>query len=137
MKTKADVTPERFWERVNVIAKRKSIKFKSLCDEWGITYKTIMSNRTRQELPSMENACKIASALEVSLDLLLFGEIPSPEQQPDKLLQILSSDNDLKALVWRITQCSAIQIRAIKTMLATWGIGEYDAMGNGKVAASS
>lgn len=135
MKTKADVTPERFWERVNFIAKRKSIKFKSLCDEWGITYKTIMSNRTRQELPSMENAWKIALALEVSLDSLLFGESSSHEQ-PDKLLKILSDNNDLKALVWRIAQCSTIQIRAIKTMLATWGIGEYDALGNSKAVAS-
>lgn len=129
MKTKVDIAPERFWDRVNVVAKQNAMKFKSICQDWDISYKTIMSNRTRVELPSLENAGKIAAALNVSLDYLLHGSFASTPEETDPLYKLLSADSDLKGLVWRIVQCSAAQLRAIKTMLQTWDIGPYDSMG--------
>lgn len=101
-----------------------------------------MSNKIRKEFPSLENTFKLARALGVSADFLYYGDSTVAELTPkyskeDPLYKMLDDENDLKALVWRIVQCSAIQIRTIKTMLASWGIGEYDSMGNSKAVVSS
>jgi hypothetical protein len=129
MKTKVDMAPERFWDRVNVVAKQNAMKFKSICQEWSISYKTIMSNRTRTELPSLENAGKIAIALNVSLDYLLYGSIASTFEDTDPLYKLLSTDADLKGLIWRVVQCDASQLRLLKSMLTSWNIPAYDSTG--------
>lgn len=59
------------------------------------------------------------------------------KRESDPLFDLLDDQPDLKALVWRLAQCSTIQLRAIKTMLVSWGIGEYDALGNSKAVVSS
>jgi len=123
------MAPERFWDRVNVAAKQNAMKFKSICQDWDISYKTIMSNRTRVELPSLENAGKIAAALNVSLDYLLHGSFTRNLEETDPLYKLLSADSDLKGLVWRIVQCDASQLRLIKSMLTSWDIPAYDSTG--------
>jgi len=87
---------------------------------------------------------KLAKAFSVPVEFFLsdgtdqiVAENPIDYGFKDPLYKLLDEENDLKALVWRIAQCSAIQLRAIKTMLASWGIGEYDALGNTKAVASS
>ena len=129
MKTKVDMVPGRFWDRVNVVAKQNAMKFKSICQEWDISYKTIMSNRTRTELPSLENAGKIAAALNVSLDYLLHGSIVDSIEVADPLYKLLSTDADLKGFTWRVTQCDASQLRLLKSMLTSWNIPAYDSTG--------
>jgi len=142
METKANHFSKAFWERVEEVSKAKSLKFTEICKETGIVYGTIMSNKIRKEFPSLENTFKLARALGVSADFLYYGDSTVAELTPkyskeDPLYKMLDDENDLKALVWRIVQCSAIQIRTIKTMLASWGIGEYDSMGNSKAVVSS
>lgn len=72
----------------------------------------------------------------MSMEVLIAGKQENlyvaedtPSYGTDPLYQLLSGDADLKGLVWRIVQCSAAQLRAIKTMLQTWDIGPYDSMG--------
>jgi len=142
METKADDFSREFWERVDLVVKSKSLKFTDICREANIIYGTLMSNKIRKEYPSLENTYKLANYIGVTIDFLFNGDLIATEVEPsystkDPLYKILDEENDLKTLVWRIAQCSAIQLRAIKTMLASWGIGEYDAMGNSKAVVSS
>lgn len=142
MKTKTSGSPEHLWERVDTIAKSKLLKFTEICKETGIVYGTIMSNRIKKEYPSLENTCKLAASLGVTVDYLFYGEPEETEKAPlygasDRLYALLDEEYDLKALIWRIIQCSSIQLRTIKTLLSSWGIGLYDAAGNSKALASS
>ncbi len=142
MKTKTSGSPEHLWERVDEIAKSKALKFTEICKESGIVYGTLMSNRIKREYPSLENTCKLAFSLGVTTDYLYYGETNINKKTPDynvsdKLYALLDEEDDLKSLIWRIIQCSAIQLRTIKTLLSSWGIGVYDAAGNSKAMASS
>lgn len=142
METKANDFSRAFWERVDSVVKLKSLKFTDICKEADIVYGTLMSNKIRKEYPSLENTYKLATSIGVSVDFLFNGDMVAAEAAPsydtrDPLYKILDEENDLKTLVWRIAQCSAIQLRTIKTLLTSWGIGEYDAMGNSKAVASS
>lgn len=142
MKTKTEASPEEFWNRVDFIVRQRRLKFTEICRDQEVAYKTLMSNRSRQEYPGLENSCKLASSLDVTTDFLVYGKQDVKEKAPDygasdKLYALLEEECDLKALIWRVVQCSAIQLRTIKTLLSSWGIGIYDASGNSKAMASS
>ena len=151
MKTKA----EMFWEKVDLLIRQRKTTLKEFCRRHDIVYGTVMSNKSRMILPSIDIAANFARGLNVSIDDLVSEDIifnkeereldrvlddlkqKEEKRNTDPLYDLLDESSDLKALVWRIVQCSAIQIRTIKTMLASWGIGEYDSMGNSKAVVSS
>lgn len=142
METKANDFSRAFWERVELAVKEKSLKFTEICKEADIIYGTLMSNKIRREYPSLENTYKLAKVIGEPVDYLYYGsmmiaEEPLSYNAGNPLYKILDEETDLKLLVWRLVQCSAIQLRTIKTLLASWGIGEYDELGNSKAAASS
>lgn len=151
MKTKAEI----FWNKVDHLIYNEKTSLKEFCKRNGIVYGTIMSNKSRRILPSIDVAANFAKGLHVSVDDLIADDeafaMPvtdfdrelddlrqkQKKRENDPLYDLLDEQTDLKALVWRIAQCSAIQLRTIKSLLASWGIGEYDAVGNSKVIASS
>lgn len=139
METKTNTDSGNFWRRVDYIINQKGLKFTEVCRTHNIAYKTLMSNRNRGEYPGLENACKLAQALGVSTEFLYYGEVYAAENEShyglsDGLYRLLDEEHDLKCLIWRIVQCSAIQLRTIKTLLSSWGIGMYDATGNSKAS---
>jgi hypothetical protein len=87
--------------------------------------------------PNVLTTYKLSKGLGITIEELLSGynEYPSvaeaePSYIADSLFGILSSNQTLKELVWRIVQCNALQLRTIGTMLTSWGIGFYDTNGN-------
>lgn len=143
METKTNNARE-FWIKVDHLLSNSTIPLSRICKDQGIKYDTLLSSKMRVAYPSLLNTYKLAKALGVQVEFFLSekepltvaAEVASYNTQ-DPLYKMLDEENDLKALIWRIVQCSAIQIRTIKTMLASWGIGEYDSMGNSKAVVSS
>jgi hypothetical protein len=139
MKAKANDIRE-FWERLEDILYKRKINLTDICRDRGLNYDTIISNKMRETYPTLYNTSNIAKALNTNVEFLLYGneyELCVNESPPhygsDNLTKILNEEPDIKALVWRILQCSAIQLRAIKTMLSSWGIEVYDESGKTKV----
>ena len=134
MKTKSE--SKYFWTRIEEGLHEKGITLAELCRQQEINYDSIISSKMRGTYPGTITTFKIAQALGMSMEVLIAGNQENlyvaedtPSYGTDPLYQLLSGDADLKGLVWRIVQCSAAQLRAIKTMLQTWDIGPYDSMG--------
>jgi|GEM_PF-4705632 len=134
MKTKSE--SKYFWTRIEEGLHEKGITLAELCRQQEINYDSIISSKMRGTYPGTITTFKIAQALGMSMEVLIAGKQENlyvaedtPSYGTDPLYQLLSGDADLKGLVWRIVQCSAAQLRAIKTMLQTWDIGPYDSMG--------
>lgn len=143
MKTKPN-SAKAFWEKADQLLAATPTPLTKICKDQEINYDTLISSKIRVAYPSLVNTYRLAKALEVPVEYFLSDDTGMivaesyPEYSTkDPLYKILEEEHDLKTLVWRIAQCSAIQLRTIKTMLASWGIGEYDAMGNSKAVASS
>jgi len=143
MKTKPNCAKD-FWNRADRLLAATTIPLTKICKEQGINYDTLISSKIRVAFPSLVNTYKLAKALGVPIEYFFSDDIEmiAAEETPEystrePLYKFLDEEHDLKTLVWRIAQCSAIQLRAIKTMLTSWGIGEYDAMGNSKAVVSS
>jgi len=143
MKTKPNCAKD-FWNKADRLLANTTTPLTKICKEQGINYDTLISSKIRVAYPSLVNTYKLAKALKVPVEYFFTEDIEmvaaedTPDQSvKDPLYKILDEENDLKSLVWRIAQCSSIQLRAIKTMLTSWGIGEYDTMGNSKAVASS
>lgn len=56
------------WRRVNEILKKRKISSKKLSEMSGVNFETIQNYRYKNFEPSFKNMCKIADALQVSLD---------------------------------------------------------------------
>ena len=134
MKTKSE--SKYFWTRIEEGLHEKGITLAELCRQQEINYDSIISSKMRGTYPGTITTFKIAQALGMSMEVLIAWKAREPLCRRRysllwhrSLYQLLSGDADLKGLVWRIVQCSAAQLRAIKTMLQTWDIGPYDSMG--------
>lgn len=134
MKTKSE--SKYFWTRIEEGLRERGITLAELCRQQDIKYDSIISSKMRGTYPGTITTFKIAQALGTSMEALIAGKQDNlyvaedtHSYGTDPLYQLLSGDTDLKGLVWRITKCTASQIRAIKTMLSTWDIGPYDSMG--------
>jgi transcriptional regulator with XRE-family HTH domain len=62
-----------FWERVNKTIKMRSQKQEWLAEQTGIKYQTLRSWVSKDILPRVDDAVKIARALEVSVEYLVEG----------------------------------------------------------------
>lgn len=141
MKTKAEI----FWDKIDSLVHERGTSLKEFCRVHGITYGTVMSNKSRMIMPNIEIATRFASGLGVLLDRLLASDIILDEYEFDRiqsqirdkeeriindpLYDLLDDELDLKALVWRVVRCDAIQRRTIKQMLTSWGIEVFDSTG--------
>lgn len=135
MKTKKEAVG--FWNRVDRAVSRKSATLKDICTEQNINYESIISSKMRSGFPNVLTTYKLAKGLGVTIEQLIGGNDEhcsvaetEPSYRADTLYEILSSNQTLKELVWRIVQCNALQLRTLGTMLTSWGIGVYDTNGN-------
>ena len=62
-----------FWERVNKTIKTRGQKQEWLAEQTGIKYQTLRSWVSKDILPRVDDAVKIAHALEVSVEYLVEG----------------------------------------------------------------
>jgi len=135
MKTKKEAVG--FWHRVELAVLRRSATLKDVCTEQNINYESLISSKMRGGFPNVLTTYKLSNGLGITIEELISGNSNhspvvecEPVYSPDSLFGILSSNQTLKELVWRIVQCNALQLRTIGTMLTSWGIGFYDTNGN-------
>ena len=134
MKTKSEALG--FWERIDERLAMRGMTLAEVCRQQGINYDSIISSKMRGAYPGTLTTHKIAKALRTSIESLLenaadnlYAAEEPPAYGADPLYELLSADPTLKATVWRIVQCNAMQLRTIGTMLTSWGVPMYDEQG--------
>ena len=63
---------KKFWERVYELKGDKTLQ--ELCDHTGLSKATLASTKSRNKLPNLADADKIAKYLNTTIDYLLNGE---------------------------------------------------------------
>lgn len=74
---------ENFWARFDVLVKSRGYSSIKECVEdidFGISYSTLLTKRSRRLLPEVHTIVKIAENLDVSVDYLLFGYVNEDRQ---------------------------------------------------------
>ncbi len=83
-------TAMNFWGRIEQAQQIENKSLKAICRETGISYKTIMNEKSYARLPSLEVASKLATELHCSLDWLIFGDNKSLENDSQIIAGLLS-----------------------------------------------
>jgi transcriptional regulator with XRE-family HTH domain len=73
-----------FWERMNKLIKEQGITQESLAKRTGIKFQTLRSWLTKDTLPRVDDAHKIAGELGVTVEFLLEGRNSEVSQEEDK-----------------------------------------------------
>ena len=112
-----------FWERVAVELKRKGWRQAELVRQSSVDQGAISSGQRRKSMPLADNALRIAEALGVTLQYLLYGKReehidPNLEDAFDTVRKSERGSNIVKS----IPNLSDTQLTAIETMLQSWGI---------------
>ena len=71
-----------FWERVTPLIRIKYPTIKAFCEDADLNLQTFYNDRARLYYPPMDNIRRMAEKLDVSLDYLVFGQIPPAGQHP-------------------------------------------------------
>ena len=96
---------DNFWIRMNFMIELRYKSVKEFCEKGGIKLQTLYNDRYYKRYPSVENLMKMAKALGVSIDYLLFE---TPMMQPiteeeAELVQMFNSASDsTKEIVYKI-----------------------------------
>ena len=79
-----------FWDNVKIILSQNKILQKDFADKLGYNLSTLKNQMARNISPSVDEAVKIAQALNTTVEYLVTGEETNKAQQElDKLKQIL------------------------------------------------
>lgn len=107
-----------FWGRIEQAQQLEGRSLKAICRETGISYQTIMNEKTYARLPSLEVASKLASELHCSIDWLMFGENMSVtiDNESQVVRQILS-DPRKKAIVEKVASSNQSALFSIEYLL--------------------
>lgn len=85
-----------FWKRIDAYMIDNKITLRKLAAKTGISYSTINSQRTRQNLPKVDQLVTMAQALGLSLEYMLTGKGTLPFKPEAQAVQ---NDERLQALV--------------------------------------
>lgn len=85
-----------FWKRIDAYMIDNKITLRELAAKTGISYSTINSQRTRQNLPKVDQLVTMAQALGLSLEYMLTGKGTLPLKSEARAVQ---NDERLQALV--------------------------------------
>ena len=105
-----------FWGRVEQAQQLENRSLRAICKEKGISYKTIMNEKSYARLPSLEIASKLAAELRCSLDWLVFGENRSLDSD-SQIIAGLLSDPRKKAIVERLALSNQSALFSIEYLL--------------------
>lgn len=91
------ISSEEFFERVKEMVKVKGKQLLPFLEEVGINYNSWKSCRTYKNYPRVDEAFKIAKALDVSVEYLLTGVNQNEKLQPiiDKAKQLNSFSSEI------------------------------------------
>ena len=60
----------QFWDKVQIQLDKRNLSLSSLADKTAISQSTLENYKYQDREPSFKNVCKIADALDISLDKL-------------------------------------------------------------------
>lgn len=111
-------TAMNFWGRVEIAQKEAGIPtFKSLCENAGVIYHTIMNNRSQNRIPELESVVSIANELGTSIDWLIFGEKAAKYAGDDQVLNMISCNERLMKIARGLVSANKDQINTISYIL--------------------
>lgn len=87
-----------FTEKLKRLREEKGFSQKRLADEAGINKMLISKYETGRSTPSMENLGKIAKALEITVDYLVFDNVPSNGRVEFKDVELLEKFKEAEEL---------------------------------------
>lgn len=67
-----------YWENYSHKAKEQGLGLKDIAEKSGISYNTIINWRSKNVVPRIEEAKKMAEAVGSTIDEAFFGERPAP-----------------------------------------------------------
>ncbi len=80
-----------FYERVKDLVKQKNITVRNLIEDCGINYDSYNSCKRYGNLPRADEAVKIATALNTTVEFLVTGENSTPKPDTTKIIQTIES----------------------------------------------
>ena len=94
------VTPERFWEKLEVSRGKTSwIKISSFID---VSYHTLMTHKSKCQFPSFDDTVKLCHAFEIEFSWLMGIRQSWPENDYKIIRNISRQDNTPGALYWEV-----------------------------------
>ena len=109
-------TAMNFWGRIEQAQQLENKSLKAICRETGISYKTIMNEKSYARLPSLEVASKLAKELHCSLDWLIFGDNRTIESD-SQIISWLLNDPRKKAIAEKLAIASQSALFSIEYLL--------------------
>ena len=96
---------ENFWIRMNFMIKLRYRSVMEFCEKGGIKLQTLYNDRYYKRYPSVENLMKMAKALGVSIDYLLFETPmmrPITEEEAAFIQMFNDAEDSTKEIVGKI-----------------------------------
>lgn len=94
-------TEKNFWERVYELKGDKTLQ--DLCEHTGLSKATLASTKSRNKLPSLTDADKIAKYLGTTIDYLLNGESEQfTPLEKEFIGKFRTSPRDIKTLIEQV-----------------------------------
>jgi len=107
-----------FWGRIEQAQQLEGKgNLKSICHSAGIPYQTVINQKSAARLPSLENAHKLASILDCSMDWLLSGNTTLESDNEKIIVSLLINDARKKAIAIKIANLSQSELFAIEVFL--------------------
>ena len=69
-------------ERIALIRKRNGLSKKELADILNISVQTLSNYESNKTVPSLDTICAMATALGVTMNMIVHGREPKKEQKP-------------------------------------------------------
>lgn len=89
-----EIKANNFWNNVDITLRKRRQTYRAMCQDTGITYSSINTQRTRESIPKVEQVYLMAQFLGVSMEYLLTGEVTSfnPPAKLQALVDVLVED---------------------------------------------
>ncbi len=116
-----------FWENVQKILSERKISAVQLSQLSGVSPQTISHGILRRSIPQLDNAYKIANALNVPLEYLAFGHVDDDDEL-DETLNLIKKSKRGSEIAKYIPFLDSSQMSVIESLYQSWKM--YDLFGN-------
>lgn len=106
-----------FWERVSHLIRDQFGTITEFCEVTGISYDTFISQRTRGNIPKIDQLIVMAHTLEVSVEELVEG-VP---YHIDRNLALMKHEEIMK-IANNLLKASKEKLEVIEKLIESWGL---------------
>ena len=111
-----------FWNRVDQILKDKNMKKAELMRQSGVDQRTISKGILLGTMPLLDNALKIAAALGVTVQYLLYGtEDKEVDVDLEEAYIAINKSRRQSEIAKILPSLNSEQLSAIESMIHSWG----------------